>query len=171
MSHKAFAFDWRAFELDPLHAVLLSALQTNSTIELQKYIDEWRATIKNPYDGLPLAHGWRGGLEYGDVHELGDVALTRFYQPDADFGLGEQWGEAEARLLGAERDRFLGSPIGRDGLLFDPGRQGAYFHASGDVNDFLCLVTKLDTGDGLFSHFKESLRCCPTLGLGLYQTF
>src|SRR5262249_43022633 len=91
MSHKAYAFNWRAFERDELPGLLSGALETGDTAGLLAYVERNRQALKDPYQGEPLAESWKDLLENQDIHEYGDFALTRFYDLKADNGLGYCW--------------------------------------------------------------------------------
>jgi hypothetical protein len=39
MSHKAFAFDWKAFEGDELYKLLIQALESEEVLPLIRYIE------------------------------------------------------------------------------------------------------------------------------------
>src|SRR5262249_8215566 len=90
MEHKAYAFDWSRFEFD-LHPLLAEALTTNGTTELQAFIDQHLAELTDPYEGESLSADWRETLGNRDVHEYGDYALTRFYDPADCWGIGYEW--------------------------------------------------------------------------------
>jgi hypothetical protein len=89
MSHKAYTFDWRGFELD-LRPLLENALVADNTGLLETFIDDHREVLTHPYEGEPLSDDWRAALENRDVHEYGDYALTRFYNPADGCGIAEE---------------------------------------------------------------------------------
>lgn len=65
-SHKAFAFDGHAFEVQ-LAPTLRHALAQGDTSALQAFIDTHWELLKDPYEGEPLSPDWRAQLEAGDV--------------------------------------------------------------------------------------------------------
>jgi hypothetical protein len=54
ISHKAFAFDWKAFESDELYTLLVQALESREVLPLIRYIENYSAKLKDPYEGQPL---------------------------------------------------------------------------------------------------------------------
>jgi len=122
-SHKAFAFSSESFaeELAPL---LSQSLASRSTSLLEAFIERHISACSCPYDGEPLGPEWRELLEMGTTQELADFALTKYYEPTEDFGLGEAWGQVEATLLAPQRAALLGTALGPPDNLFDPGLQG-----------------------------------------------
>ncbi len=125
MHHKAYAFKWAAFEQELL-PIVERALGNDDAAELARFISENQAFLQDPYEGEPLPRDWRAKLEVGDVQELADIALTRYYDPSADSGLGHDWvriSHASAGIAGA----LLGQTIGPDRNPFDPGRMGRTF--------------------------------------------
>jgi hypothetical protein len=177
MSHKAYAFDWRAFERDELPGLLTGALETNDSSALLAYIERNRAALKDPYEGDPLPRDWKDQLGNRDVHECGDFALTRFYDPAADDGLGHCWSEIDDAVSEEARRALLGSPFGPTHNRFDPGRYGSYFQTPEQVPNLLALVRGLDLSwldendRGFVEGFEGLLEECVAGGLGLYVTF
>src|SRR5262245_51807623 len=128
MCHKAYAFDWLGFQQDELPGVLSSALETSDTSGLLAYVERNRESLTDPYEGEPLEEGWQDKLGNRDVHEFGDYALTRFYDPNADCGLAYCWNRLdEALFWEVDREALLGSPFGPRHNRFNPGRYGSYF--------------------------------------------
>jgi hypothetical protein len=135
MSHKAYSFDWYGFERDPLHEIALAALKTGRLDSLIGYIDLHYQTLTDPYEGRPLPYAWQEMLQNHCVHELIDFALTGFYDPADDQGIGESWLEIERQLPDADRAALLGYPFGQPGNHFDPGRQGSYFQTPDQAHE------------------------------------
>lgn len=177
MSHKAFAFDWQAFQPDELPGLLTSALETGDPSRVLAYVERNRAVLKDPYEGDPLGEGWKDQLGNRDVHEYGDYALTRFYDPAADHGLGYCWNEIDDTLPDEDRKVLLGSPLGPGHNRFDPGRYGSYFQTPGQVVESLARVREFDLSwldeydRGFVRRFVGLLEECVAGGLGLYITF
>jgi len=177
MSHKAYAFNWRVFERDELPGLLSRALETRDTAGLLAYVERNRQALKDPYEGNALAENWQDLLENQDVHEYGDFALTRFYDPAADRGLGYSWNKIDGVLPEPDRPALLATPLGPPRNRFDPGRYGSYFQAPERVAESLALVRGVDLR-GLeeldrrsLEQFKGLLEECVAAGLGLYVTF
>ena len=114
MKHKAYAFDWSAFARDKLHDILLDALSSGDERGLIRYIDANRDYIKDPYEGGPLSDDWKDSLGNYDVHEFGDFALTRFYDPMENYGIDHYWLDLDFEHLPEEgQAALLGTPLGR----------------------------------------------------------
>jgi hypothetical protein len=176
MSHKAYAFDWSAFARDELHSILLDALSSGDTNGLIRYIEANQDHLKNHYEGGPLSN-WRDMLENFDVQEFGDFALTRFYDPEKDSGLGNDWLAIDEHLSEADRAVLLGTPFGSSSAYFDPGLQGSYFQTPREVVRSFARVQRIGLSDledyrrQSLERFKELLEECAVAGSGLYVTF
>jgi hypothetical protein len=168
MSHKAYAFNWRGFELD-LHPLLESALATDDVAELEAFIDDHRESLTDPYEGEPLLEDWKSALENRDVHEYGDYALTRFYDPADDCGIAEKWAEVSERLPEAAANALLGFSVGPSGRLFDPGRYGSYFQTPAQVRKSLGLLKPIGVPE--LARFVKLLERCAAEARGVYVTF
>ena len=168
MQHKAFAFDWTSFDRD-LHAILVSALQDAEASHLVRFIDDNLDFIRDPYEGERLQPDWKTQLQnVDDVQELGDFALTRYYAPDSDAGIGGAWLDLDESIEQL-RDKMLGHAIGPPDNLFDPGRMGSYFQTP-------ALVAELSVGVQRVAHpyfvdFQTMLQGAVVNGSGLYVTF
>jgi hypothetical protein len=168
MEHKAYAFDWSRFEFD-LHPLLVHALTTNDPAELEAYIDRHFADLKDPYEGEPLAADWRNMLENRDVHEYGDYALTRFYDPADRWGIGYDWTCLSDELPEPASNAMLGSSVGPAENLFDPGRYGSYFQTPGQVRESLAVLRRV--GRPELARYLELLERCVAQQRGVYVTF
>jgi hypothetical protein len=104
-----------------------------------------------------------------DVHEYGDFALTRFYNPATDLGVAEEWAEIDNLLSEADRLALLGFPLCSENNVFDPGRMGSYFQTPAQVSESLGIVNNLETKT--VASFKELLKACRQSDLGVYVTF
>lgn len=54
MTHKAYAFNWKAFEIDefsPLSPLLIQALESDDASSLIRYIENHRDSLKDPDEG------------------------------------------------------------------------------------------------------------------------
>jgi hypothetical protein len=130
MEHKAYLFDWGAFERE-VRAILEQALRSQIGSAMVEFIAEHVAAIKDPYEGEALGPEWEQMLEAKDVHQYGDFALTKYYDPTADIGLGHEWETSQEALakLGFDASLVLGVVVGTDGNPFDPGKLGSYFQS------------------------------------------
>ena len=173
MQHRAFLFDYARFtaELEPM---LDEALRTGHLKRLARHLDEVEAELSDPEEGEPFEGGWRTWLESGDVHELGDIALTRFYDPGDDLGLGDDWLGARDALVSRLDTTFpvLGRFIGPADRPFDPGRMGSYVQSPSDVVASLAVV-EAAVSDGIvaLASLTSLLGAAVRAGAGLYVTF
>lgn len=168
MEHRAFLFDWKAFQSELL-PVLQSALEIDRTQPLIDFIQMRLGRCRDPYEGLPLAASWRESLEVGDVQEVADFALTAYYQPSEDRGLGSGWIEVQSALAPEGQAALLGQPFGVGEAVFDPGRMGAYFQTPEQVARSLSTLRSAAALSG--SAFLELLEDAVHLERGMYVTF
>lgn len=176
MEHKAFIFDYQFF-LDDLSEILNHALKDNETFELIKFIEKHRQELRDPYEGEPLLEDWIDTIEFGTPEEYGDFALTRYYEPAKDMGLGYEWEEIDdclERLGESFRAAVLGRLFGSKDNVFDPGKMGSYFQSPEQIKENLLLLQ-----EGLKRHpelaiLKKAIAMLKTAaeeGKGLYVTF
>lgn len=176
MLHRAYAFAHSEFlaELAPL---LERALRSDDGAELARFIDDNLDALTDPYEGEPLTASWQELLESGDVQELGDFALTKYYDGDLDMGLDADFIDVKEELTEAGIDPLLllGTRLGPASQPFDPGRQGAYFQSEADVARALETVRELIVRRPALSEPLSPLLGLLTQavrqGKGLYVTF
>jgi hypothetical protein len=83
-----------------------------------------------PWTAEPVDAGWRDEIDSNDPHQMGDLALTAFYDPGDDLGLGPEWlssmkEEPDYEMLDDHAQVLvLGQPFGPSSNLFDPGKMG-----------------------------------------------
>jgi hypothetical protein len=177
MQHKAYFLDYEAFK-SQMGYLLESALMTGSNDKLVQFIEANITSLKDPYEGEPLDESWENLIEVKDAHSYGDFALTKFYHPTMDIGLGDDWEGFQDLLndvsseLGAA---FLGRPFGPEGNYFDPGKMGSYFHTAGEVQQNLSLLKDLARRRPeifpILNPAIEMLKQAAEAGRGLYVTF
>jgi hypothetical protein len=143
-----------------LWSLLQDALASGRSDDLIGFIEKNLTALHDPYEGNPLDDSWRELLEVKDAHQYGDFALTKFYNPADDIGLGQTW-ESVEELLDRETGKgpslILGSPLGPTNNYFDPGKMGSYFQSEADVHRNLELI-------------KELLKRKPELSDRLHET-
>ena len=166
--HKAFEFDWTYFEVE-LAPLLHLALVTGDTSGLERFIASNKDNCKYPYDGSRLDDDWKEQLEVGDIQELSDFALTKYYEPFEEFGLNDAWIEVSELLTAVQRTALLGQTVGPAGALFDPGRQGSYFQSPQTVSNSVDQLRTLQHPD--IMEFLSRLRAVAERKKGLYVTF
>jgi hypothetical protein len=170
MSHKAYAFDWNAFtmELRPtLDGALVSGGDANP---LFVFIDTNLERCSDPNEGNPLASKWKDALHGLDVlQEAADYALTKYYDPRDDHGLGTVWLTLVSRLPAAESTALLGVGLTIGGRLFDPGAMGSYFQTPAMVAHNQAMLHA--TVHPELIDFQRFLQAVHRGALGLYVTF
>jgi hypothetical protein len=177
MEHKAFVFDYNEFQ-EKLAGLLSEALKNDVVNKLREFITENLDLLKDPYEGEPLDDDWETMIDPKDAHQYGDFALTMFYEPINDIGLGYDWDEISNILnnnITSETSPILGTPLGLQNDFFDPGKMGSYFQSPTVVNDNLQLLKKLNTENSI-NHPKlrtaiEMLEQPASSKKGLYVTF
>jgi hypothetical protein len=174
--HKAFVFDYFNFELQ-LKDILESSLINDDSSALSTYIMQNLSYLKDPYEGETLDDNWESMLETQDVHQYGDFALTKFYNPQEDIGVGYEWADLHNFLShkpGCE-NIILGLPIGSDGNYFDPGKLGSYFQTSNEVKKNLRLLEDIIEKDPestlRLEGISKMLQSAGREDKGLYVTF
>jgi hypothetical protein len=176
MEHKAFIFDYEAFELE-LKDVLETALDLNESSGLENFIKLNMDHLTDPYEGDRLTENWTDMLKYKDPHEYGDFALTKFYNPIEDIGLGYDWVDVEELLSSQSRENIsiLGNPIGKEDNYFDPGKMGSYFQSLstilGNRRRIDVFATKEPDSIELLNLVTYILDTAISLKKGLYITF
>jgi hypothetical protein len=174
MEHKAFVFNFQGFEKE-LRPLLERALRSNDSSELLRFIHSNRASLKDPYEGAPLEEDWRETADDQDAHQSGDIALTKYYEPSDDLGLGPEWEDLQSQLLArlGKDEPLLGRTVGPPTNPFDPGKMGAYFQTEEDVRLHLGELRQLQS-DGAWeqaNRLVEILAAAAAMGRGLYITF
>jgi hypothetical protein len=163
-NHKAFEFNWPAFS-DEMLPWLSEALAADDCERLSAFVDANVSACRNPYDEEPLPLNWREMLEVGDAQELADFALTKYYDPTDDHGLGDAWMELDGALPSDMRAALLGQAIAQ----FDPGRQGSYFLAPADAMKSGELLQNSQVPSLL--EFGSFVTQASRRGHGVYVTF
>ncbi|MEW5858931.1 MAG: hypothetical protein AB1861_16355 [Cyanobacteriota bacterium] len=178
MEHKAFVFDYDAF-VDELGNILENALLTNNHERLASFIKQNLNFLKDPYEGEALSTSWETMVEPKDPHQYGDFALTKFYDPQDDIGLGAMWEwENIQKILKRECGKdfvILGTPFGSKDNYFNPGKMGSYFQSKNQVQGNLQLLTEIlyrksDICGELNEAFKMIQKAAEA-EKGLYITF
>ncbi len=169
MSHKAFTFDWDAFDSN-LAPILLASLDADDGAELAEFIEQERHRLTDPYNGDPLPEDWRSRLEAGGVQELADFALTRYYRVrGGDRGVGPAWLGLSESLSDEQSQALLGAPFGIGDYWFDPGRLGSYFQSPAMVRQSLTVLAAVAVEE--VRPFRDLLTEAAALRLGVYVTF
>jgi hypothetical protein len=174
MQHRAFLFDFVGFQSE-LAGILEAALQSGSAAALIRFVDERRSSLRDPYEGEPLPDDWQHLVDSMDPQQVGDVALTRYYNPQDDRGLGPAW---EAAADSVERiatslgySPVLGRTIGPPGRHFDPGKMGAYVLSPADVENALDAIASSAIPTGRVDSLVQLLTDAKTQSLGVFVTF
>jgi hypothetical protein len=168
MEHKAYAFDWPRFGLE-LHEQLVDALAANDTAELEAFIDRHITELTDPNEGELLSASWRDGLANRDVHEYGDYALTRYYDPADCWGVGYAWARLSDKLPATAANAMLGFVVGPAENLFNPGRYGSYFQTPQLVRESFAALQAHARPD--LAAYLALLERCVADKRGVYVTF
>jgi len=175
MEHKAFIFDHQSFDQE-LRETLEEALDSGNCEKLLTFISENKESLSDPYEGDPLEDDWKSMIEVEDAHQYGDFALTRYYSPQDDIGLGSSWNfvqEIVAGIGSAVTSPILGSTIGPESDPFDPGKAGSYLQSIEQVRESLAGLRALaETHQSVeFGEAVVLLQEASESGKGLYVTF
>lgn len=172
MLHRAFVFDDDAFRAE-LAGLLAEALHGGELGPLRTFIEAHREELSDPEEGEALDASWESKLEIKDAHQYGDLAITKYFDPADDLGLGADW-QAMSELLethGLPETLLLGAPF--EG--FDPGKQGSYVQSPQMVRDHLRQLDELvgRTPDlaGPIAPLRALLEAAAHRARGLYVTF
>ena len=166
MSHKAFSLDWERFA-DELRPLIEAALRTNDDSSIREFIA--RHNCCDPNDGEALGEAWVERSPDCNVQDLADIALTAFYQPANDFGLGDEWRTIGVHFSDEARAALLGNPLAAGAIAFDPGLMGSYFQSPEQARRSLRIVEKLEALTQ--TPFIAGLRAAAHGERGLYVTF
>jgi hypothetical protein len=175
MEHKAYLFDFDGFSRE-LQPKLQRALETHDPAALVDFIRHNIKSLKDPYEGQPLADDWESMIETKDEHQFGDFALTKFYDPTEDIGLELLWYDVQNLLADDPAvvvSPILGTTVGPVDNLLDPGKMGAYFQSRWQVSQSKNQVAALVAGMQSPA-LNEGLRMlvrAEAEGTGLYVTF
>jgi hypothetical protein len=167
-SHKAYAFDYALFETE-LAPLLYQALSGGDTARLAQFVDRHRDALTWPWDPEPLPVEWREELQTADVHSIGDLALTKYYDSGDDNGLAEEWSRIQAQLPDECRATLLGRTFGPQGNHFDPGKMGSYVQDEDAVRRSAALLSQIRMPN--LDRYVALLVRARDKGLGLYVTF
>lgn len=177
MEHRAYVFDSMLFDQE-LRPILEMALLSGDDRDLISFVEGNRAVLVAPYEGQALEGEWRDLLEIRDAHQYGDFALTKYYNPIADIGLGHGWSKLQVLIEERHASRqspILGSVVGPLTNPFDPGKLGAYFQTPETVRESLSALTGLSAVHGetasLLSQGVQMLEKARVSDKGLYITF
>jgi hypothetical protein len=162
--HKAYEFDWQAFSAEML-PWLSGVLAANDSKRLTAFVDANIVACRSPYDEQHLSRSWQEMLEVGDAQEIADFALTKYYNPALDHGVGDVWAEMEDELPASLKIALLGQSIPH----FDPGRQGSYFSTPSDAEKNATLLTHMEVQ--ALSEYGNFLARASGNGFGVYVTF
>jgi hypothetical protein len=173
--HKAFVFDFERFSRE-LQPIIERGLLSGDCSDTIAFIHDNLGLLKDPYEGEPLGSDWESMIETRDVHQYGDFALTKYYDPSADIGLGGSWMEAQDLI--ARESTFLVSPIlgavlGPESNPFDPGKMGSYFQSYDRLHKSIEQLTALRNAvaSSVVAPALQMLNRAADAKAGLYVTF
>lgn len=175
MEHKAFIFDFDSFERE-LQPVLEEALLSGDAKGLIAFVNNNLGDLKDPYEGQPLEADWEAMIETADSHQYGDFALTKYYDPLEDIGLGVEWEHVQDAISSDPKlteSPILGHTVGPSDGPFDPGKMGSYFQTLDQVrqnHQYLLNLAKKGVSTD-FSRPIQMLSEAENAKKGLYVTF
>lgn len=147
--------------------ILHGALASSNVDSLAAFVAPHHNLIRDPYEGEALPSDWRSLLDVGDVRQFADFALTLYYSPAADQGVGDAWSSLSDRP--SVSTALLGSPFGPPENLFDPGRIGSYFQTLDAAHSSLATLQSIACPE--LAPYISLLRHCSSNDLGVYITF
>lgn len=178
LEHKAFIFDFDTFDRE-LRPLLESSLHSGDIEPLRCFIVSNKKFLVDPYEGDSLDDDWEDMIEDKDAHQYGDFALTKYYFPKDDQGVGGKWVELQEIISNRGKlniSPFLGAPVGIDGEFFDPGKIGSYFQTTNEVIESLKKIREVkgELKDDLLEELKRYEGCLNQAAFdkkGVYVTF
>lgn len=174
MEHKAFLFDESSYARE-FAPILKKALEINDINSIRHFVNSHISLIKDPYEGNLLDSDWETLVEIKDAEQYGDFALTKYYDPTQDIGLGHFWSDISDILGSGLSHLALGEVIRSGNKIFDPGKMGSYVQSKENVirNSILLKeeIVKNSDLEAPLSRLKNMLKRAVESGLGLYCTF
>jgi len=151
IEHKAWLLNYELFS-DELADILFHALDFGETQILEGFIDQYHGSMTDLWTWKPLRQDWqevlRKRLGTLDVLSLGDIALTRYYDPTDDVGLSYGF-DALGKYLNSVADlRHIADALiggywfGPKGKRFDPGGMGTGFVSLEQAREHLALLAE-----------------------------
>ena len=177
IEHKAFIFDYTEFsnELKPL---LEQCLTSGEICLLKEFIITNKSYLRDPYEGEDLDGNWEDLIEDKDPHQYGDFALTKYYFPQNDRGLGVEWEDIKNAVDLNHKGVYsplLGVPLGVEEGYFDPGKTGSYFQSVDQVAKSLKILEIVQIKEleamTILDEFKKLLGEALSERKGIYVTF
>ena len=170
MYHKAFVFAFDEFKYE-LEKPLFLALETGGLAGIFDFIYANLDLLKHPDDHDPIDETWQQKYMCEDAHQLGDIALTKFYNPEDDIGLDYSWVDVNKALSQVPHkiSPVLGVPFGPKNNQFDPGKMGSYFQDTVMIESSLKSLESFRSLEHDFDALVEMLEA--GRGKGLYITF
>ena len=177
LAHKAFLFDGISFA-NELKPIIEAGLISRDVAKVRDFISDNLQCLVDPYEGEPLGADWETMIETPDIHQYGDFALTKYYSPILDRGVGASWENIQQILRTKKIPSWvlLGSPVGVGESFFDPGKAGSYFQMPEEVEKSVEELQSVPRGyfgwdASSFEQFKELLIEASNKGMGVYVTF
>ncbi len=175
-NHKAFIFDYDNFQKE-LAPILHKSLSNNKTKDLIDFVTKNIAVLKHPDDDGDIdQENWKEVFDPKDPHSIGDLALTKYYDPSDDYGLAEHWRHIDEALPEKFRTALIGSAFGPEKNFFDPGQMGTYIQSPKDVKESIKNLSNInfedneeleDVTDNL-KRFLDSLKQAAKQNKGMY---
>ncbi len=161
MEHKAYEFDWDSFNSE-LRPILEQSISNDQNANLYSFINTNIEYLTDPYEGELLDKDWEEQLEAKSIQELGDFALTKYYNVTEDYGLSDNWLPLQDEVSQKIINALLGTSISG----FDPGCYGSYFQNSNQREENAALLSESN-----IESVKEFAAYLSKLNKGVYVTF
>lgn len=149
ISHKAFLFDHTNFDAE-LAGVLHAALETDDVGGLRRLILDNRHVLLDLWTEAPPADDWEARIEPAyRVQQFADLAMTKYYDPRDDRGLGHGFDapgaylETVPGLGGWSSALYCGWLFGPSGRRLDPGSMGTGLVSVAQVGEAVRLTDGL----------------------------
>jgi hypothetical protein len=176
MTYHAFLFDYDGFacELKPL---VEECLRSGTTPPLEAFIERNRCALRSVMTGEPLAENWRAEIEGGGPTDYAELALTKYYDEEADNLVMGKWRRfVEAfNQVGGREEIALGEVIGPPECIFDPTSQGSFFQSRNEVERHLEIINGwLELEESLpeeLMELRDMFQTARDAGRGLYVKF
>jgi hypothetical protein len=178
MEHKAFIFDFDTFSKE-LKPIIEAGLQSGDVDQIREFILSNKSSLCDPYEGESLEDDWEDLIEDKDIHQYGDFAITKYYSPTRDEGLGYDWEDLQdvvSTLAGINYSPILGVPLGLGNEYFDPGKMGSYFQDNALVRESLNAIRRIEGSlsenmQDTIVQYRVLLEKAANEGKGIYVTF
>ncbi|WP_309716122.1 hypothetical protein [Armatimonas sp.] len=162
--HKAFVFDEAAFRRD-----LAPILDRHDDAALEHFISDHRAQLRNPRNGGHIESDWRDDAAFDGFARRTTLALTAYYDPTANIGLGSAASKCRFGLI----DLYPESRVFVSGGAL--GVPDGYFQSASYVAESVAILenlrSELPLKADVIDPVLTMLQAAKSVGQGLYIIF